>query len=369
MSILRSLVKNTVARSVTELVNRLGAALFWVIVARQLGATALGTLAFGLSLFNFFITISTLGLGAVVVRDVARQKEQAGLYLSHTLYIVTVSSILTAACMIGVTLLISPNPDTTFASLVMAAAVIPASGFFVGRSLLFAAEDMAKVTFCRLGENLVKIVGGLLLIKFNAGVRELAILIAISKALPFFIIIPFVYRFARPVWCIRTNLLRYLVSMIPSFSLISIFNSLFWTAPVVILTRISGEYQAGLFSAAYKLIDITVSFAHGYGQALFPIAARTLQHEQTLFKTMFIKSIKYVTILTLALAAGMMILSEEIIRFFYGSAMVEAQGALQILAWMIVPFAVVPILSSTLVSSDLQRIDLKANAVSAVAVT
>lgn len=372
MSIFRSLIKNTVARSATELITRLGAAIFWIIVARSLGASALGTLAFSLSLYNFFTTISTLGLGAVVTRDVARDHSKAGVYYSHTLIVSTVSAILTAALMTGVTLLISPNPDTTFASLVMAAAVIPASGFFVGRSLLFAAEDMSKVTLARLGENAFKVFVGLLLLKLGVGVRGIAVVVAISKALPMVILLPFVHRFAKPVWRLNAELIRYLIRMIPSFSMISVFNSLFWSAPVIILTRVSGEYQAGLFSAAYKLIDITVAFSHAYGQALFPIASRTLKQNLELFKAMFIKSIKYVFILTLAMAAVISVTADQIIRVLYGADLMAAEPVMRMLAWMIVPFAVVPILSSTLVSSDLQKRDLLANlaaSVSAVIVT
>mgnify|MGYP005842959235 CR=1 FL=1 len=369
MSIVRSLVVNTAARSLTELITRLGAAAFWVIVARSLGAAALGSLAFGLALYSFFTTISTLGLGSVVVRDVARERSRAGVYYSHTLLVTVVFSLLTAAIMIGVTLLLKPNPDTTFAALVLAAAIVPASAFMVGRSLLFAAEDMAKVTLARLGESAFKVLAGLLLLHWGAGVRGIAAALAISKMLPLFIVQPFVSRVAKPVWRLDAPLLRYLVRMIPSFSTISIFNSLFWSAPVVMLTRVSGEYQAGLFAAAFKLVDITLSFSNAYGQALFPIAARTLKHNFDLFKSMFVKSIKYIFIMSAALAAALSVMADQIILFLYGAKMAEAAPILQIIAWMIVPFAVVPILSSTLVSSDLQKRDLLANvSASAVAV-
>ena len=85
MTILKSLVKNTFARTMTELINRFGAAIFWVLVARQLGASALGALAFAMSLFSFFLTVSTLGLGSVVIRDVARDRKKAGAYFGQTI--------------------------------------------------------------------------------------------------------------------------------------------------------------------------------------------------------------------------------------------------------------------------------------------
>lgn len=361
MFILRSLLKNTIARSATEIINRLGAAVFWVLVARQLGAAALGALAFGLSLHAFFLTISTLGLGAVVIRDVARDRSKAPAYFGHTLILGFVCAVLAAGLMIGVTLLLQPNPESIFASVVMAVAVIPASGFYWSKSLLSAAEDMSKIAVARLGENSFKILVGIVALLWGAGIAEIAVIVAISKAMPAVIAYPYARRYAKPIWRLSRTTSRYLLRMIPSFSLISVFNSLFWAAPVVILTHVSGEYQAGLFSAAYKLVDVTVSFAHAYGGALFPIASRTLKSNVELFKSLFVKSIKYMLMMTLAMAAVLSVLSRQVILLVYGADMLNAAPVLQLLAWMIVPFSLVPVLAFSLVSHDLQRRDLLAN--------
>ncbi len=366
--ILKSLFKNTLARSATELFNRLGAAIFWVLVARYLGASALGALAFGLSLHAFFLTISTLGLGAVVVRDVARDRSKASVYFGNVLLLGFTSTVLVAALMIGVTLLLQPNPETIFVSSVMAVAIIPASGFYWSKSLLSAVEDMPKVALARLGENSFKIVVGIIALLFGAGIKQIAVIVAISKAIPVLIAYPYARRYAKPDWSIHKPMLRYLWRMIPSFSLISVFNSLFWAAPVVILTHISGAYQAGLFSAAFKLVDVTVSFAHAYGGALFPIASRTLKENIEMFKSLFLKSIKYVIMISLAMAAVLSVLADQVIQLVYGAEMLPAAPVLQLLAWMIVPFSLVPVLAFSLVSYDLQNRDLLANALASLVV-
>ena len=112
MTIFRSMVTNTAARSVTELINRAGSAIFWIVLARYLGASGLGSFAFGLSMFNLFTVISTLGLNSVVVRDVARNHDNAGKYFGHTLLLGSVAASVMAVAMIFVSALLKPSTDT-----------------------------------------------------------------------------------------------------------------------------------------------------------------------------------------------------------------------------------------------------------------
>ena len=368
MPILHSLVKNTLARTLTELINRFGAAIFWVFIARQLGATALGALAFGMSLFSFFLTVSTLGLGSVVVREVARDRRKAGAYFGHTLVLGAASAFVMALAMILVSLLIKPDIETIYAACILAAAIIPASSFYWSKSLLSATENMAHIAVARFAENLFKVVLGLALLFLGAGVLEMAVIIAASKLVSAIIAFFLAGRVARPEFKFRRDIVHHLYHMTPSFSMIALFNSLFWAAPVVILTRLGGEVEAGLFSAAYKLVDMVVTFAHAYGQALFPIASRTAQQNAAVFKTLFLKSIKYVSILTLAIAAAVSVLASNIVAIVYGSSMPEAADVLRILIWMVAPFSIVPILAFSLMSHNRQNRDLAANVAAAATV-
>lgn len=362
--ILRSLLKNTAARSAAEIMNRLGSALLWIMIARALGASALGALVFALSLFSLFLSISTLGLGAVLIREVARDRKKAGLYFGHMLVLGAISSSLAAALMCGVALLIRPNPETIFASFVLALAVIPASGFYWSKALLSAAERMSKIAVARAVENIFKVCFGLFLLITGAGLHEIAFVIFLSKLISAIVIYFFARKIAKPVFKFDLSIIHLLIKLLPQFSLIAIFNSLFWTLPVILLTLLSGEKQAGLFSAAYKLVDVFISFALAYGQALFPIAAKTARENYVMFKLLCARSLKYVSLLTFGIAVGTTVIAQNLVQIIYGSDMTDIVLVLQILIWMIVPFANVPILAYTLVSHDLQKKDLLANVVS-----
>ena len=368
MPILQSLVKNTLARTITELINRFGAAIFWVLIARQLGVSALGALAFGMSLFSFFLTLSSFGLGSVVVRQVARDRDSAGVYFGHTLLLGTASAIIMAAAMMAAALLVKPDHETVVVACILAAAILPASWFYWSKSLLSAAENMQHIAVARLGENLFKVAIGVALLFAGAGMVQMAMVIAAGKVVSSVIAYLLARRVASPQFRLNRDIVNHLYRMTPSFSMIALFNSLFWATPVVILTHFGGIVEAGLFSAAYKLVDMVVTFAHAYGQALFPIAARTARQDGKVFKLVFLKSIKFVLILTLAIAAAVSVASAEIIALVYGDEMVAAAPVLRLLIWMVAPFSIVPIFAYSLMSHNRQNSDLLGNIAAAVTV-
>lgn len=366
MTIAHSLLKNTLARTATEIINRLGGAIFWVMVARFLGLSALGVLAYGLALFSFFSTVSTLGLGAIIIRDVAQDRSKAASYFGMTLAAGFLISLAAALVMFGTSVFTAGSFDGKIVAAILAVALVPASVFFWSKSILCAVEQMSSIALARLAENLFKVTVGIGLLVWNGDVLSMAAVILFSKMLSAIVAFVFARRVAKPNWSMDLNLLRYLGRHIPTFSMTALTNSLFWAAPVIILTRIAGEAQAGLFGAAYKLVDMAISFALAYGQAMFPVASRTLTEKRDTFVALLTGTVKYSLMLTLAVAAGVTMLAPMIIQLIFGGDSLGAVSVLRLLIWMIVPFAMVPTLAYSLVSFFQQKIDLLANTAAAI---
>lgn len=369
MTIAQSLLKNTLARIITEMINRLGSALFWVGVARTLGFDALGLLTLGLSLFSFFHTVSTLGLGSVVIRDVAREHSRAGVYFGQTVLFGCALAVPAALVMFGCAGLSYSSPSTKMALGLLATALLPASLFYWSKTLLCAGEQMPYVAVARLAENIFKVAVGIaVLVWWNGDVVRMATVIFFSKVISALTAFSFAFRYARPVWRIDITLLKYLGQMTPAFALTAMMNSFFWTAPVIILARAAGEQQAGLFGAAYKLVDMVVVFILSYGQALFPVASRSLGQNKQQFRTIINQSIKYAVILSLPIAVVLSRFAPHIIHLVYGENSASAGPVLRLLSWMIVPFSMIPVLAYALVSQHQQKLDVLANILAALSV-
>ena len=209
---------------------------------------------------------------------------------------------------------------------------------------------------------------GLSVLWLGYGIKEVALVILTSKIVSFVICFVYAKKLAQPTWHFNKTILVHLLRQAPTFSLISIFNGLFWSISVILLTKFKGETEAGYFSAAFKLVDMCISFAMAYGQALFPIASRYAKKDPKLVSMVCKKSIKFISILTGAIAAGTFILAPHIIPLLYGTEMNGAIPVLRVLIWIVILFSAVPVLAYTLVSHELQLKDLMANVYAAVTV-
>ncbi len=362
MNAFKSIITNTLARTLTEIMNRCGSAIFWVLIARKLGVEGLGAIAFAIALFSLFSNISTLGLGSVVVRDVARERSKAGLYFGQVLKGGLLISLLVTTLMIVTTLLLAPKPDSSYAAIVMAFAIIPATGFYWSKSILSAAEKMSYIAIARLWENVFKVGIGIGLLFAGAGIREMILVFVISKVLSFAICFKYAAdKVAAPEWRHDAEINGKLLKQAPSFSLITIFNSLFWSITVIILTKIKGEAEAGIFSAAFKLVELGIALAMAYGQAFFPVVSRLAHKDQAAFINISKKSIKYISLVTIAIVALTDVMAPQVIALIYGHGMLQAVPALRISIWLVIPFGIIPVLAYSLISQNLQRLDLSAN--------
>ncbi len=363
----RTMIKNTIARSVSEVFSRLGSAVFWVLVARSLGATGLGTLAFGLSLFALFSNLSYLGMDAVLIRDVARKKSNAPRYFGHMLLMGLASSVVFMTVMVVAAVFLGTPKVSLHTVMIMALAMAPASVFQWSRAVLFAFEKVKYVTVARALENLVKVCIGLFVLMMGYGIYAVVFVVVASKITGAVVAFRFAVRKgAAPRFKFDRALVTYFSGLVPQFSLISVFNSFFWSMTVIMLTKFQGEAQAGIFSAAYKIVDVCLSFAFAYGQAFFPVVSRMSATGSDTLRFLCRKSIKYTTLLTLAIAAGTLIVADKIIFILYGAEMSAAIPVLRILVWILVPFAIVPMLAYALVSHNLQSRDLYANITASV---
>ena len=355
-----SLIKNTTARSLAELFNRIGSAVFWVMIARMLGVQALGSLAFALSLLTIVMTIPKLGLGTVFIRDISQRRGKENLLFGNMLIFGFSASLFAILVMNLVLRFLSVDDASREIVMILSCAIPFICGFYWSQSVLWAKERQGYIALARLAENSIKVGVGIAFLLMGHGIVSLAVLIVASKSVSFFLCYLFASRFIQPRFTLRTAIFRRYFSRVPVFALISLFYDGFMASPVIFVAHFSGEAAAGLFSAAFKLVDILVFITHAYGQALYPVLSR-LRDKYAQFSLLLTKSLKYMLLFTLGIASGGYLLAGEIIFMIYGPSMAQAVPVFEIIIWSLVPFGCIPILAFSLISHHLEKYDCIAN--------
>ncbi|HPR87886.1 MAG TPA: oligosaccharide flippase family protein [bacterium] len=366
---LQRIIRNTLWRSLADVIARLGSALFWVLLARYLGAGIFGALSFALALMGFFELVSSLGLGSVLTRDAAQDPGAASRYFGHMLMIGMASAVAGAFLMVATAWAVRPDPATLRIVMVLALLLPLTSVAYWSRSMLAAAEKMQYISFGTLTENGLLIVLGLGLLLTGHGLQAVTAALVVSKLASTLLLFHLARRrAARPVWCLERGMAGYILRQVPLFLAIAVFNGLFWSVTVIMVTWLQGEVAAGYFSAAFKLISYVLLFAVAFSQALFPVAARLAQQDRALYFVLLRRALYYLVMLFIGVALLLSLLARPIILLLYGPGMAGAIPVLQSLAWMAVPYGIIPVLAYTLVSHHHQRRDLWANLAGAATV-
>ena len=118
-------------------------------------------------------------------------------------------------------------------------------------------------------------------------------------------------------------------------SIASIFSTIAFRVDTVLLSLLQGDAAVGWYSASYKIIEILLFIPIVYNTAIFPVLSKFYVSSNESIKLVYAKSIKYLIILGLPLAAGITILSNDIILILYQSEFAPSVITLQILIWTI----------------------------------
>ena len=118
------------------------------------------------------------------------------------------------------------------------------------------------------------------------------------------------------------------------FALNGLFYTIYYSIDLVMITHFSTTYATGLYNSAYKLITVLTLFYTIYSSVVFPVMSKLFKNEKDLLKLSFVKSIKYLSLVTIPISVFTMFYGFDIIQI-YGAEYIEAGGVLTVLIWTV----------------------------------
>lgn len=118
------------------------------------------------------------------------------------------------------------------------------------------------------------------------------------------------------------------------FALTGLFYTIYYSIDLVMLTQFSTSYATGLYNSAYKLITVLTLFYTIYSSVVFPVMSKLFKEEKDLLKFSFVKSIKYLSLVTIPISVFTLFYGYDLIGI-YGAEYFDAGGVLKILIWTV----------------------------------
>ena len=367
MNTVRRVAKNTLALTIADIANKVLSLLLVIYITRCLGDVGFGKYSFAFAFSSFFLIFVDLGLNTLIVRDVARDKTQAGKYLGNILIIKSVLAIMVFGLIVSTITLMNYPSDTAMVAYIVGFSLIIGSMSGSFHSIFNAYERMEYSAMVTTVERMIFVSLGFAVLFSGYGLLPLVSMFLLANFIGLFLNGLIVCkRFTRPKFEIDYGFWKYLIKTASPFLLTGVFASIYFYIDTIMLSIIEGDAVVGWYNAAYNLLSALIPILALFMVVMFPVFSRFSKTSESDLNTAFTRSIRYLFIFALPIVVGTTLISENIIYFLYGPAFSQSVLTLQILIWALLFISMSIVLSTLLNSTDRQMLVTKTTACGAV---
>ena len=343
-----------------------GLALIFLFLAyaqlfRYLGPFGSGQYQFVLSYVLIFSTVVDFGVQQFMTKKMSEDESGTRKYFHNFLAFETVAALLLYALLLAIAYFRGFEPVVFKAVAITGLGMVANALCYPFLSVMTARQDLKKVALINFLNSLVNIS-----IIFLAIWLKKYILFLASIQLIFGILDLILYRIfiakhlPKPrVLAVFENFdLSVIANILKSawpFALLVGFSAIYNRIDVIIITKLLGFTQTGLYTAAYKFFDILNFFPASVSHVLFPVLAG-LMAKNLIFdvRQTLEKYLRLMLAVALPMAVGGMLLSGQLMTLVAGKDFSASAPVLSILIWAVaILFVYIPV--NSLVISQLTK--------------
>ncbi|MHB8871635.1 MAG: flippase [Candidatus Doudnabacteria bacterium] len=332
-----------VTRNILSLVfsRVLAAALVFVGYAsmfRYLGTYSSGQYQFVLSYVLLFSVVVDFGIQQLVIKKVSENREEGKKYLGHFFAVEFVLALGIWIVLSGIAIFAG------YDQLVRNGIFVAGFGMFLNaltiphKSILSAHEDMHHIAIINFFDSVINVavifsaiflgksVVFLSLVQvFNGLMHVLAYKYLIRRYVPK----PELFNFLKSL---DFSLIKKMMTAALPFGMLVGFSVVYNKIDIIILTHFRGYAETGLYTAAYKFVDLLAFIPAVVSSSLYPfISARLASEDKETISSSLQKYTRMMLALAIPLMVGGVILAKKLIVVVGGSDFFGGYVALQIL--------------------------------------
>ena len=334
MSDAARVVKNTMSLNIATVVNNLIAFVLSVYIGRYLGTETFGQFSFILAFIGMFAVLADLGLSRLLIREIARNREQASKYSGNTVIIKLLLGAVTFLLIFIVSQVIEISSilkiGIAIAALYM---VIESLGKFLN-CVFDAFEKMEFTAILQFSLKLFTLIAVFVMIHMRFGLIHILWAYVFAGILYIFLSLILLgweigYPILRLDFALGKTLLTNSLPFAISGFLIGITNHI----DMNILMFIKGADACGLYGAARRLVALAIFIPANFTGALYPLFSRFYKTSKESLVKYHKKAFQLLFIIALPLALFITILARQIVILVWKYEYIDSVPSLQILAW------------------------------------
>lgn len=346
--------------ALAEIITKALAFIMTIYVARYLQEVGFGKYSFAFAFTLFFSVIADMGLSTLTVRELARNKENAGKYFVNASLLKFILSILAFISLFLIINQLKYPSDTTLAVYIVGIYEIINSYNQFYRSIFRAFEKMEYETLVRVIEKIVLFLLLMWVIAHGYGLIEIVYTFLIASVIIFLVSSVIIFKkFIKPKYELELNYIKNIAKDSFPFALTIIFVVIYFKIDTVMLSIMKGDDVVGYYNASYNIIDgLSPIIAGSVAGATLPLMSKyyTLKDKKDELKNIYLQSLQLVFTFGLCISIITTIFADKIIQLLYGDGYSNSAASLQILIWAFFIICVSTLSSSFLNAINKQRI-------------
>lgn len=326
--------RNTVYILIASIVQKIGAFILFVLLARFLGADNVGKFVFAFSFTGIFGIFSDLGLSSILNREVAKNKEKGTDYFNVSFSFKVVFSLI-SYLLIVIFINVLRYPPYTKIIVYLAGITVILESFITNFTAYLKGLQRLKYEsfFIATRETLLIISTGIAFYYFKAPLWVILLFyIAFCVlALLYYLIIINKKTDLKIEFNFDKKILFFLLKVGLIFTTTGILSQFFWNVDKILLSKIAGDTAVGIYSISYKLMFALQFIPLALGSAIFPAFSHCFINDKEKLLRTFEKAFYCLTIVAIPISFGTYFLADKIILKIYGISFFTAIVPLKIL--------------------------------------
>lgn len=352
MNYVQKIVKNIAITGISQFIISIIGFLLLIYIARYFGEADFGKYNFALSFTAFFVIASDLGISSFIIREVAREKQLAGEYITNASLTKLLLSFISFVLIVIVINLMAYPQDTKIVVYLFGIYTILTSFALTFRSIFQAFEKMEYNAAVELIKQIALVFLVLFVIRSKCGLLELAYVYLLTGILDVILSLFIVFkRISRPNLNINYLFCKRLVLKSIPFGFNELFGVIFFKIDTIMLSSIQSDSAVGIYSAAYvPLLSLSTIISYMVASTLYPVMSKCFISSKKSLEEITALTSKYIIIIGFPIGIGCFLLSDRFIELLYVDQYSSSVIPFQILAFFI-PFRLVSKITGTLLTS------------------
>jgi len=355
------LVKNSLWLLIARIGTQGAMVLFTILLARRLGSAGFGEYAFISAIIFVGNMLTTFGTDMTLIREIAAHDDLSQLPAA-LLSQLGFSIILILVIWMGTPFLPHQTAESILALRVYSFALIPLAFFTVFTIALRGKQQMDAYTWLNLTGSFLQLAIVWFFIKPNSSIVTLVFLLLFNQIIVSLIGAMIcanqIQGFWRD-WRFSGKKVSILLNVSTPLAILTVVAMLYQKLSVTMLSMMSGAVMTGLFSVSQRIVEGAKTGHAAIFTALYPAMA---QNKNRSFRLSWILLLVGAGLGAITLSA----LAKPVTLILFGAEYEASIPALQILAWILIPYAVNTFLTLKFVASKNEKPVLQASLASLI---